>query len=918
MDMKRLVMMAVAAGAALAAAAMPTKKELQKAQEMVADVTEADVKALKAGTMKPTEVAAKHMDLATQAGSEAEKYLLLQGAFKLYAKAGDYEGAANALGTMNREISDMNPEVIISIYNKAIFSSMKEKAPKLYAIKEAARRLVSYRKLLVKAEAAVKANPKDPAAQKKLGECHAELGNWPKALDAFALAGGDLAKTAKAELDGSLKSQEIGDFWWDYESGDEMSTYKLHAAELYRTALADDSFKGLARTRSEQRVKEVEEVEVDLPSAVRTVGVGTSSFPKFKAGESFEIVLDSKRKVSLGLAACPPGEFEMKGNISSVWGKKDQDRVKEWWGSAHKVQLTYPFLIMKGPLSYAAADVIDEETAKKGRAQFSKGTESIIPDLPVMELSWDDIQVLAARLNKKLKLPSRLKRLEGYEMRLPTEAEWRYAIRAGSDAKDWAAVSDWCKEWGGYWWGRLPKGSYYPFAPLSAMKKSANPWGLFYLGPKTIYADTFDGQGIQYPLHNDMDLCYLRKDIFQYADSETNPVRIHNGEPSAYLTFYGGTMPKLSVKSVTKQRCPFRFVFAPKLSLLNVYPREEAAKAVKVKGGSSIASAKAADAGINQSGNLSNVSVKTPTPKCKMVNGRPAPLKFELAKGVDLELEGCPAGEFDMERGGLKDIKGLYPHRVKISRPFWLGKNRVTIEQYETFKKAARIREKKGPALEVLGGEKCPVMLLSRDEIDQFFRRLNRKYASLIPRGYVFRLPTEAEWEYAHTANSTDPDDPYTYKDGRYVKFCNEHPEKTPGWHWNEIEPLLKAKGIKEDEYTIAPKVGTRLANKWGIQDMNDCGYELMLDTIDRSIDAPKWHWHLLNVDNKCFGYKAFETDPLRQFAGETARSVVWGRFNGSELMRRSWGEPKYEAVSVALRVCLGPDLVAEKKAKGK
>ena len=277
--MKRLVAMVVAAGAALAAVAMPTKAELQKAQTMVTDVTAADVAALKAKSKTPADVAAKHMELAAQAGNEAEKYVLLQGAFKLYAKAGDYEGAANALGTMNREITDMNPEVIVEIYNKAIFSSMKEKAPKLHAIKEAARRQASYRKQLAKAEAAVKANPKDPVAQKKLGECYAELGDWSKALDAFALAGGALAKTAAAEKDGTAAPQVSGDFWWDYESGDEISTYKLHAAELYRKALADDSFKGLARTRTEQRIKEVDKVAVDLPhsSSVAPVALDATS-----------------------------------------------------------------------------------------------------------------------------------------------------------------------------------------------------------------------------------------------------------------------------------------------------------------------------------------------------------------------------------------------------------------------------------------------------------------------------------------------------------------------------------------------------------------------------------------------------------------------------------------------------------------
>ena len=898
--MKRLVVMVVAAGAAMMTSAMPTKAELQKAQAIVNDVTAADVAALKAKSKTPAEVAAKHMELAGQAGNEAEKYVLLQGAFKLYAKAGDYEGAANALGTMNREIADMNPEVIVEIYNKAIFSSMKEKAPKLHAIKEAARRQVTYRKLLAKAEAAVKANPKDPAAQKKLGECHAELGDWSKALDAFALADGTLARTAKAELDGTAAPQASGDFWWDYESDDEMSTYKLHAAELYRTALADDSFKGLARTRADQRVKEAEESEAIfcVKSSSNDASGDTLVVPSvsYKGGEMIALTLNGNgRNVSFEFSACPPGEFEMNGNVSSSWSDKDAARAKEWWSAKHSVKITYPFLIMQGPLSYSEADALDLETAKKGRAKFSPGTERIIPDSPVMELSWDDIQVLLAKMNEKMRLPPRLRRFAGYEFRLPTEAEWRYAMRGGSDAKDWGAFSDWCKEWAGYWWGKLPQGTkHFPFAPVSSMKKTRNPWGLYYLGPKTVYADTFPGEYAKGAHDGTRDLCYVGQDIFKYAEKEVNPVRIFNGDDFSYLVFYAGRAPQLSPRNrdVQNMKAPIRFVFAPKLSLLNVYPREETTGAGKVKGDSSIASAKAADV----------ASAK--------------PMSLELAKGINLELMPCPAGEFDMERGGLKDVKGLYPHRVKISRPFWLSKNRVTIEQYETFKKATRIREKKGPALEVLGGEKCPVMLLTRDEIDLFFRRLNRKYASSVPRGYVFRLPTEAEWEYAHKANSTDPDDPYVYKGSQYEKFCKAHPEKTPGWHWREIEPLLKAKGIKENEYTIAPKVGTRPANKWGIQDMNDCGYELMLDTIDVSIDAPKWHWHLLNVDNKCFAYQPFEMDPLREFAGESARSVTWGRFNGFELLRRPWGEPKHEAVSVALRVCLGPDLIAEKKAK--
>ena len=192
--MKRLVLMVMAAGTTLAGTAMPTKAELRKAQEMVSDVTAADVAALKAKSKTPAEVAAKHMELAGQAGSEAEKYLLLQAAFKLYAKAGDYDSAANVIEKLQAEITDYDPEVTVELCGAEFIRKMRENAPRLYALKENARRIVFYRKQLPIREAAVKKNPKDQQAQRKLAECHAELGDWSKALEAFVKAGEEFKK----------------------------------------------------------------------------------------------------------------------------------------------------------------------------------------------------------------------------------------------------------------------------------------------------------------------------------------------------------------------------------------------------------------------------------------------------------------------------------------------------------------------------------------------------------------------------------------------------------------------------------------------------------------------------------------------------------------------------------------------------
>ena len=143
--------------------AMPTKQQLVQAQQLVNDLTADDLRALKSKEKTPGDVAAAHLALADKADTEAGKYLLLQGAFRLYVRSGDYDSAASTLQRMRGEIADLPPEVIVEIVNNEMRRVASSKAPKVLAIFRDAQRAMKCRKELKTAEAAAKAKPDDKA-----------------------------------------------------------------------------------------------------------------------------------------------------------------------------------------------------------------------------------------------------------------------------------------------------------------------------------------------------------------------------------------------------------------------------------------------------------------------------------------------------------------------------------------------------------------------------------------------------------------------------------------------------------------------------------------------------------------------------------------------------------------------------------
>ena len=108
---------------------MPSKSDLSKAEALVLDLISDDMVAMRNGTKAPGEVAAAQLELAGKAETEAGKYLLLKSAFKVYARGGDYDAAADVIERMRQEIADFPPEEVVGLVNGEMSRVPKDKAP---------------------------------------------------------------------------------------------------------------------------------------------------------------------------------------------------------------------------------------------------------------------------------------------------------------------------------------------------------------------------------------------------------------------------------------------------------------------------------------------------------------------------------------------------------------------------------------------------------------------------------------------------------------------------------------------------------------------------------------------------------------------------------------------------------------------
>jgi formylglycine-generating enzyme required for sulfatase activity len=169
-----------------------------------------------------------------------------------------------------------------------------------------------------------------------------------------------------------------------------------------------------------------------------------------------------------------------------------------------------------------------------------------------------------------------------------------------------------------------------------------------------------------------------------------------------------------------------------------------------------------------------------------------------LRNSIGMEFVLIPAGEFQMgSHDGYQDEKPV--HRVRISKAFYLGEYEVTQSQWQAVMGNNPSSFKGDPNL--------PVESVFWDDVQEFIRRLNAKEG-----GTKYRLPTEAEWEYAARAGSTT------------VYSFGNNPSQLGEYAWYDDNARDKTH-----------PVGQKKPNAWGLYDTHGNVWEWVQDRYSSS-----------------------------------------------------------------------------------
>ena len=245
-------------------------------------------------------------------------------------------------------------------------------------------------------------------------------------------------------------------------------------------------------------------------------------------------------------------------------------------------------------------------------------------------------------------------------------------------------------------------------------------------------------------------------------------------------------------------------------------------------------------------------------------NKKDESLKKSYTNGIGMEFVLIPSGSFFM--GADDNIEDGYEyekprHHVVISKSFYIGKYEVTQEEWEKVT---------GHNPSKFKGGKRPVEHISWYDAKVFLSKLNA-----MENSSLYRLPTEAEWEYAARATTS----------GKYSFGNDETRLNSYAWYYLHGNDKVSNRTLQTNV------VGEKKPNRWGLYDVHGNVWEWTEDWYD-----PKFY------------SKSSEEDPRNYISNSTIAIRGGSWINSANFLRsaaRNYQLATYKGDDVGLRVIM-------------
>ncbi len=465
----------------------------------------------------------------------------------------------------------------------------------------------------------------------------------------------------------------------------------------------------------------------------------------------------------LVLVKLPAGTFTMGAD-------SDEEGALLLDGPSHEVTISESFYIGKYEITQAQWEAV------MGWNPVFRG--GIGDDQPAFFMDWFECQEFIDGLNE----------INSYAdkgvFRLPTEAEWEYACRAGTSTR--------------YYWGDDPdetevdsyawhSGNIGSFAVRNVGEKLPNPWNLY----------DMSGHVAEWCLDR----------VYPFDEGLGRHSSQAQTDPLLSVNDSGRIVRGGSIQNGTRyQRSAFRYATSPYGD-----PQTQFTIGLRVV--------------------LSRLHTEP------YIQPTPAPLQEitidlpDLEPGArPLEMVLIPAGEFWMgspywDEYSFREERPV--HKVRISSPFYISKYEITQAQWSSISQyhgvITRLFELIANGYDFGYGDDYPMYNITWDDCRKYIEALNSLGLG------TFRLPTEAEWEYACRAGTGSR---FWFGNARGCDLGNEDSGQFPECQF--LDPFMWWGGnAYERTSTMGTReVGVSAPNPWGLYDMHGNVFEWCQDWI--------------------------------------------------------------------------------------